>query len=170
MSADLNVIVFDGELLTVEEVMGYNRGIDLDQFLSLPPEVAAVLQKNHDDLFEKVYMILEDNDDPDNPNRLKYLEDNCWVGQVSTLKAMLSDDDPSAYIPTVVQHFAHIYEREGGVVLLTEGIISELLAGFDLPSNSVYEQDNTNRGIASKEEIGEFLNKHLGSWTFVDNW
>lgn len=170
MSADMNVIVFDGELLTVEEVMSYNRGIDIDQFLSLPPEEAAELQKTHDELFEKMYMILEDDENPDNPSRLKYLEDNCWIGQVSTLKAMLSDDDSNEYIPTVVQHFTNIYERESGVLLLTETVINELLAGFDLPSNSIYEQDNENRGIARKEEVQLFLNKHLGSWTFVDNW
>lgn len=170
MSADMNVIVFDGELLTVEEVMIYNRGIDFDQILSLPPDEVNAMQKYHDELFEKMYMILEDDDNPENPHRLKYLEDNCWIGQVSAIKAMLSDDDSSEYIPTVVQHFTNIYEREGGVILLTETIISELLTGFDLPSNSIYEQDNGNRGISSKEEVSEFLNKHLGSWTFVDNW
>lgn len=170
MSADMNVIVFDSELVTVEEVMSYVTGFDVDYLISLPFEECLAVQDRHSELYNKVYLALHEDEDPDKAFQLKNLEDHFWVGQVSGLKASLSDDDPNKYIPSVVQHFANIYERQGGVVLLTESIIQELLTGFDLPSNSIYENDTENRGVTTKAEAAEFLNKYLGSWTFVDNW
>ena len=165
MSADVNVIIFNPDHLTVEEVAEYSNGYDIGALLDLPAEVREETLDRFESLHSKVYM---DQKLTNGSIKMLHLEDNCFIGEASMLKA--TPDDPNKYIPSVVSHFMDVYAQSGGVILITEPVIVELLAGFDLPSNSIYETDKNHVGVASKERVSEFLHHNLGAWTFVDTW
>lgn len=160
MSADLHIVVINPDNINLEEVRAY---MSWDGTTTLPGKDLEQTDEWFNVLSQRLY---QDE---------SVLVDNIWVGQVSWMKSA-SLEYPS-YIPAVVNHISELYRKNNGVLQITEKNIPEIIHGFTLPSNSVYEQpapvgeeNNWYRGIAIPENIEKFLRQHLNAWTVADSW
>lgn len=160
MSADLHIVVINPDNIDLDEVRAYMNWDGLD---TLPGKTLDETNSWFNVLSQRLY-----RDE-------SVLVDDVWVGQVSWLKSSLLEDQK--YIPAVVDHISELYRENGGVLQVTEKVIPEILHGFTLPSNSVYEQpapageeENWFRGINDAENVEKFLRQHINAWTVADSW
>lgn len=160
MSADLHIIVIDPDNIGLDEVRAY---MSWDGTTTLPGKDLEQMNEWFNVLSQRLY------------SDKSVLVDDVWVGQVSWMKSAFLEN--SSYIPAVVSHISELYRKNNGVLQITEENILDILHGFTLPSNSMYEQpapegeeDNWFRGIASAEDVEKFLRQHLNAWTVADSW
>jgi hypothetical protein len=89
-----------------------------------------------------------------------YKTPSVWIGEVSWLKAALSED-AETFVPSTV---ASVSETIGeDLPVIDQPLIEKILAAFDLPNNTGY-------GLATKKEVAEFFNKYLGKRAFTISW
>ena len=86
---------------------------------------------------------------------------NIWIGEVSWLKASLSED-PSEYIPTLVEV---LYDLVGeDFTTITPEFIDQVSAAFDTEEISSYYDS------FEKDRLINFLNKYMGEKVFHVSW
>lgn|SRR5574339_877589 len=86
---------------------------------------------------------------------------NIWVGEVSWLKAGLSDD-PDEFIPEIVDSINNIIGEDFRVI--DDELINEVSQAFDTCKNT------TGYNTTEKDGIINFLNKYKGEKTFTISW
>ena len=137
MAADLHIHVFEGITEKDLEIFFSNvLGSKYCHFPFMPPQ-------QPDDLFGKI------SETPD-----------VWIGEVSWLKAGLSDD-AEAFIPTTVQAVTDLIGED--LPLLTEELRDKILGAFDLPNTTGYK-------LNTKEKVAKFLNEQKGKKLFCISW
>jgi hypothetical protein len=169
MSADMHIITFDPTLFDPERVKSYvnfNPLEELNQETSEQKQSFQELNAEHNAFADRLYHAEDSLDHMD----------NIWIGQVSWLKASFGLGQDK-YIPAVVQHTFDVFASRGGATIVDEEFIRDILAGFDLPSSSVYEstppadeEDNWYAGIAKKDDTEKWLRDNIGKWVFADSW
>jgi len=83
-----------------------------------------------------------------------------WIGEVSWLKASLTEDKEK-YIPSTVMTVSELIGENQPI--LDEELKSSILAAFDLANSTQYD-------LASKKEVEEWLDKNMGERLFTISW
>lgn len=83
----------------------------------------------------------------------------CWIGEVSWLKAALSGDS-GTYIPDPVKFISEII---GDGIVLSEAVLREILAALRVENTTVCD-------IANVPEVEAFLKQHIGKKIFTVSW
>lgn len=98
------------------------------------------------------------NYDPDLMDRC-FDTPNFWVGSVSWLKAVISNDD--SYIPSAVAQIATIVGENFPVI--DDGLIQRIVSAMDSPNDTIYS-------LCDKSELKEWLEKYRGEKVFTISW
>ena len=84
---------------------------------------------------------------------------NCWIGEVSWLKAEVFDDG-NTYIPNAVGEVSEIFENE---TVIDDDVIKRVEDAMSMKNDTSY-------GVASKDEVVDFLKEHKGERAFTITW
>lgn len=105
--------------------------------------------------------------------------DEVWVGSASYAKASLLGD-AQKYIPLTVSTIQNFYNRHGGVVRVTPGVVTAITTAFSLPNRSIYgakfdsqgfiPRKNRMAGLNKARKVKQFLEANMGRDTFCDLW
>jgi hypothetical protein len=137
MAADLYIHVFEG--ITEEDLANFFAGIMGSKYFSL---VGYDSQK---------YM--EASDKIQNTPAV-------WIGEVSWLKAALTEDEKK-YVPSTVGAVEEAIGED--LPVLDDSLIERILAAFKL-------KNKTNYRLANPREVKRFLQKHKGKKVFTVSW
>lgn len=85
---------------------------------------------------------------------------NIWVGEVSWLKAALTED-PETFVPPVVQQVHDLIGED--LPILDEALRDKIVAAFGAKNGTGY-------GVASQKEVEGWLNEHIGQKLFTVSW
>jgi hypothetical protein len=165
MSADLHIIVFDDKKLD-PEIIRKVTAFDMGAYENYSDDAFRAAYDEVDGLHDTIYA--STNYEHDN------FIDDVWIGQVSGMKASLTEDGYRRYIPRSVAAISALYTRHGGVVVITPTIIPAITTAFNLAHDSDYEKRDAqgfkSRGVAKARDVKRFLNANIGNTTFVDTW
>jgi hypothetical protein len=95
---------------------------------------------------------------------------NIWCGEVSWLKAALLEDE--TYIPETIEEISELIPYDT-LTTITKELIEQVEKTFDLPNRSIKEGgvwQGKGYSIAKKEDVIEFLKKHIGKKSFTVSW
>jgi len=169
VSADMHIITFDPAFLDPEQVKRYVNFDPLEELQQETSEQKQSFQERNAENTAFADLLYHTDSTLDH-------WDDVWVGQVSWAKASfgLGKDE---YIPSVVQHAFDVFMSRGGVTTVDENLISDIIAGFEIPSSSIYEstppegeENNWYEGIAKKDDVAKWLHSNIGNWVFCDSW
>lgn len=86
--------------------------------------------------------------------------DNIWIGEVSWLKAMVTEDQ-SEYIPSVVSAVSDIIGES--MPVLDEALFQKLVGAFEAPNKTGYT-------VSNGEDPVSWLRSHMGARLFTVSW
>lgn len=84
----------------------------------------------------------------------------CWIGEVSWLKAGLLDD-ADTFIPGPIQKISELIGED--LPELTDELAVAITEALTIPNATDYH-------IATPEEVNEFLHTHMGKKLFTVSW
>lgn len=83
-----------------------------------------------------------------------------WIGEVSWLKAALTED-PETFVPPTVQQVSDLIGED--LPVLNDELIGKILKAFDAPNSTGYS-------LAKKEDVEKFLLENKGKQVFTVSW
>lgn len=84
----------------------------------------------------------------------------CWVGEVSWLKAALFKDEET-FVPNTVAQVSSIIGED--LPVIDDQLIEKIARAFDAPNDTSYS-------LANKDEVVAFLEEHKGLRCFTASW
>lgn len=88
---------------------------------------------------------------------------NYWIGEVSWLKAALTNDEGS-FIPSAVDQISDLIG--GYTKQITPELVDQMCAALDAPVHKNYKA----RTSVDKEDLRAFLESHMGKLLFTVSW
>lgn len=141
MSADLHIHVYEG--LTEDDLRGFFRN-------TLGSKWSAGLFARTLPLEEMIKYHQKIGDTP-----------QCWIGEVSWLKAALFEDGEETFVPNTV---AAVNEVIGEDLPVLDGELFERIIG------AFSEENTTDYSLAKVEDVRTFLQAHMGKQLFTVSW
>ena len=85
---------------------------------------------------------------------------NIWIGEVSWLKAGLTED-PETFIPSTVDQIQETIGED--LPILDDNLVNKILKSFEVENTTSYS-------LANREDVEKFLIEHLGKQVFTVSW
>lgn len=143
MAADMHIHIFNKELTLADLEAFFSNTIGSRYFNLVNPQDKERTKKK-DEAFEKISQ-----------------SPNIWVGEVSWLKATLTEND-EAYIPQVVEKIHALIGED--LPVIDDGMIAKIKDIFQSAVNT------TGYKIAKEKGVIQFLEKWSGERVFTVSW